>query len=91
MITRDEAAQIAAEVAGPADAGDGNGWVLEEFSDGWLIRPGWLDQPGTRGGTLLVVERDSGRVMRFTSATPPGRILDDYALAVEDAFPVSRG
>jgi hypothetical protein len=91
MITRDEAEQIAAEVAGPADAGDGNGWALVEFSAGWLIRPGWLDRPGTRGGALLVVERESGRVMRFTSATPPGRILDDYAQAVEDAFPVTRG
>jgi hypothetical protein len=85
MITRDEAEQIAAEVAGPADAGDGNGWALVEFS------AGWLDRPGTRGGALLVVERESGRVMRFTSATPPGRILDDYAQAVEDAFPVTRG
>jgi hypothetical protein len=55
MITRDEAQQVAAEAACPPDARDG--WALAEFS------AGWLDRPGNRGGTLLVVERVSGRVM----------------------------
>ncbi len=44
MITRDEAAQMAAEAAGPPDAGDG--WALAEFG------ASWLDRPGNRGGVL---------------------------------------
>jgi hypothetical protein len=34
MITSDEAERIATEVIGPATAGDGQGWHLEEFDFG---------------------------------------------------------
>ena len=34
MITSDEAERIATEVIGPATAGDGQGWHLEEFDSG---------------------------------------------------------
>jgi hypothetical protein len=76
MITRDEAERIAAEVVGlPSDDAE-HGWDLEEFDQGWLINEhGWDDY---RGGATRVIERGSGRVMRFPSSVPPASILEEY-------------
>jgi hypothetical protein len=40
-----------------------------------------------RGGASRVVERESGRVMRFPSYIPPVRILEEYDEVVADGFP----
>jgi hypothetical protein len=53
-------------------------WKLREFSDGWLISEAPIE--GYRGAAVLVIERDSGRIVRFPSAVPPGRILNEYGL-----------
>ncbi len=90
MITRAEAEQIAAQVAGPAAQGDGRGWTLVEFDAGWLIRPASLDDPALRGGGVQVVEQESGRVMRFPSSVSPDRILAHYDQVVHRGFPVDR-
>lgn len=78
MITRDEAQRIAAEVVGPATAGDGQGWHLEEFSAGWLIREDWMSREPVRGGSFCVVERAAGRVLAFPSSISPARITAEY-------------
>jgi hypothetical protein len=50
VITSDEAQRIATEVIGPATAPDGEGWHLEEFDVGWLIREDSMSQEPVRGG-----------------------------------------
>jgi hypothetical protein len=83
MITQEQAEHIAGEITGhPRDGGDG-GWELVEFDAGWLIRESSASDASLRGGALRVIERESGRVMRFPSSVPPGRILTQYAQVVE--------
>jgi hypothetical protein len=76
LITREEAERIAKEVVGARSDNPVQGWDLEEFKEGWLILE--HSQFGHRGVASRVIERDSGRVMRFGSAIPPRRILEDY-------------
>jgi hypothetical protein len=92
MITEAEAERIGTELLGPATAGDGRGWRLVEFDAGWLIWRDWMDDHdrSTRGGGVRVVERESGRVMRFTSAVDPDSILTEYDRVVGDGFAVDR-
>ena len=52
MITSDEAERIATEVIGPAAAGDGQGWHLEEFDSGWFIREDWMSEKSIRRGSF---------------------------------------
>lgn len=88
MITRDEAERIAARILGlPADDAE-HGWHLDEFDQGWIIiQRGWEDH---RGGATRVIERESGRVMRFPSFVPPARITADYTDALQDGRPENR-
>jgi hypothetical protein len=78
MITSDEAHRIATEVIGPATAGGGQGWHLEEFDAGWLIREDWTSDRPVRGGSFCVVERVTGRVLAFPFSIPPVRIMTEY-------------
>ncbi len=89
MITRAEAERIATEVVGSATASDGRGWKLVEFDAGWLIRQDWMDDHSMRGGGVRVVEKESGRVMRFPSFVSPDSILSEYDQVVGDGFPVA--
>ncbi len=83
MITLEQAERIAGEIAGQAhDSGD-QSWELVEFDAGWLIRESSASDASLRGGALRVIERESGRVVRFPSSVPPGRILTEYAQVVE--------
>jgi hypothetical protein len=72
MITRDEAEHIAAQLVGAPASDPGKGWAVEEFDVGRLIlrHANW----NLRGAASQVVERASGRVMRFPSYIPPDRI-----------------
>jgi hypothetical protein len=90
MITKAEAERIATDVVGPATASDGRGWRLVEFDAGWLIRQDWMDDHSRRGGGVRVVERESGRVMRFPSYVDPDSILTEYDRVVRDGFAVDR-
>jgi hypothetical protein len=77
VITRDQAERIAAEVVGSPP--DGNpGWELVEFDSGWLVRMKYPEDTQVRGDVARVVERDSGRVMRFPSSVSPEFLLTDY-------------
>jgi hypothetical protein len=77
MITRDQAERIAAEVIGSPQ--DGNPvWELVEFDSGWLVRTKYPEDMQVRGDVTRVVERDSGRVMRFPSSVSPEFLLTDY-------------
>lgn len=76
MITHEEAERIAAAAIGFSSDDAAHGWDLEEFDEGWLINEHEADD--FRGGASRVIERDSGRVMRFPSSVPPSRILGEY-------------
>ena len=76
LITREEAERIARQVVGARSDNPVQGWDLEEFKEGWLIlEHGHI---GHLGEDLRVIERDSGRVMRFGSPIAPDRILKEY-------------
>lgn len=79
MITQEQAEQIAGQIT---DRQDGS-WELVEFDAGWLIRESSAGDPSLRGGAARVIERDSGRVVRFPSSVPPRRILTEYAQVVD--------
>ena len=83
MITQEQAERIAGEILGDADDSGEQNWELVEFDAGWLIREGSASDASLRGGALRVIERESGRVMRFPSSVPPGRILTGYAQVVD--------
>jgi hypothetical protein len=89
VITSDEAARIVTEVIGPATAGDGQGWQLEEFDAGWFIREDWMSEKSVRGGSFCVVERATGHVLAFPSSISPTRIMTEYDQVVDRATQVS--
>jgi hypothetical protein len=88
MITRDEAERIAAEVVGFPSGDAGRGWNLEEFDEGWLINEHGADDH--YGAASRVIERESGRVMRFPSSVPPSRILEEYGQILGRGRPEAR-
>jgi hypothetical protein len=79
MITKEQAEQIASQVTGRQDGS----WELVEFDDGWLIRESSASDRSLRGGVTRVIERDSGRVVRFPSSVSPRRIVNEYAQVVD--------
>jgi hypothetical protein len=89
MITSDEAHRIATEVIGPASAGGGQGWHLEEFDGGWLVREDWTSDRPVRGGSFCVVERLTGRVLAFPFSISPVRIMTEYDQLVDRACRLS--
>jgi hypothetical protein len=78
VITREQAERIAAEILGTASDATDREWELVEFDSGWLIKEQVPGDEARRGGAARVVERASGRVVRFPSSVPPGRILSEY-------------
>lgn len=87
MITSEQAEAIAGQVMGEVP---NRTWDLVEFDAGWLVQVTFTDGEHRRGGSTRVVERESGRVMRFPSSVPPDLILEDYALAQERGIPEAR-
>ena len=85
MITSDEAQRIATKALGPPTAPDGQGWHLEEFDGGWLVREDWMSEGSVRGGSFCVVERATGRVLSFPSSISPTRIMTEYHRVVDRA------
>jgi hypothetical protein len=87
MIDSTEAERIATEIMGPASAPGGRGWRLIEFDAGWVIRSAKLDGPEIWfGGGHRVVERASGRVVRFGSLVALDSILKDYDRVVDEGL-----
>lgn len=80
MVTEEQAVDIARRLLGrPPDDASGP-WHLNEFDGGWLVSEQLASrQDQYRGAATRVVERDTGRVVRFPSSVPPGRILEDYS------------
>lgn len=85
MITRDEAERIATEVTGAPSGDAEKGWELEEFDAGWLMIE--YANRGHRGGAARVIEKNSGRVMRFPSFVSPDRIIEGYEQVLEYGRP----
>lgn len=79
MITKEQAEQIAGQVTARQDGS----WELVEFDAGWLIRESSAFDRSRRGGATRVIERDSGRVVRFPSSVPTRRILNEYGRVVD--------
>jgi hypothetical protein len=78
MITKEQAEQIAGQVTGRQDGS----WELVEFDAGWLVRESSASDRSMRGGATRVIERDSGRVVRFPSSVSSSRIVNEYARVV---------
>jgi hypothetical protein len=78
VITREQAEAIASRIVHT----EPGGWELEEFNDGWLIREHAGTGTRSRGAAMRVVERATGRVMRFPSSIPSNRILNEYDAVV---------
>lgn len=76
MITREQAQDIASQILHTQPNDTAKGWELVEFDSGWLIRE--QAALSVRGAATRVVERSTGRVMRFPSSVPPDRILTEY-------------
>jgi hypothetical protein len=89
VITSDEAQRIATEVIGPATAADGQGWHLQEFDAGWLVREDWMGEESVRGGSFCILERATGRVLSFPSSISPSRIMTEYHQVVDRASRLS--
>jgi hypothetical protein len=89
VITSDEAHRIASQVIGPPTAADGQGWHLEEFDAGWLVREDWMSEESIRGGSFCVVERATGRVLSFPSSISPTRIKTQYQQVLDRASQLS--
>jgi hypothetical protein len=80
MITQEQAQGIATQIMSQMQD---RSWELVEFDAGWLIRDSAASNPDMAGAAVRVIERESGRVVRFPSSVPPGRILREYAQVVE--------
>jgi hypothetical protein len=88
VISRDQAERIADEILESRPEDVEQGWTLEEFGAGWLVVRNAVS--GRRGAASLVVERATGRVMRFPSYIPPTRILEEYDQVAADGRPDER-
>ena len=86
MITEEQAERIASEFAGQRQD---VGWALTEFDAGWLVEAS-PSEPPRRGTSALVIERESGRVMRFPSSVSADRILNEYAEIVDRGYAQDR-
>lgn len=78
MITRQDAERIATDFLGNEATDARAPWDLVEFDQGWLIDRESLPGEPTRGGPSWVIERADGRLIVFSSGTPPERILHEY-------------
>ena len=78
MIGEDEAQRIAAGVQQRSADDPERPWHLVEFAEGWLIS----ERGKNRGAVTKVVEKASGRVLRFPSYIPPRRIMEEYSQVV---------
>jgi hypothetical protein len=78
MIDQQGAERIAGEVLGRPPTDAHRPWSLREFDSGWLIHEEIPHREDFRGAAVRVIERATGRVMRFPSSVPPGRIMKSY-------------
>ena len=92
MITERDARSIVEDLFNRLQASQRRPWELQEFEEGWLVRlMPRADEEDYRGAPARVVERESGRVMRFPSAVPTRRILNDYPKVVRRGREEARG
>ncbi len=76
MITLKDAERIAGEIKKRLSDDSDTPWALEEFKEGWLVKE--RVKKDYIGAATTVIERTTGKVMRFPSNVPPGRILNEY-------------
>jgi hypothetical protein len=81
MIDENEAHRIATSVLNRQHDDPEGPWELVEFPQGWHIK----DSLQRRGSATRVVERDSGKVLRFPSALPPRAIRERFSMVVDEA------
>jgi hypothetical protein len=85
MIDEERALSVISAILQRANNDPERPWTLVEFPQGWLVREGREEDRGSIGGVVRVVEKDSGRVLRFPSRVPTGRIIADYTSVVDKA------
>ncbi|ORT53023.1 hypothetical protein [Frankia sp. KB5] len=82
MIDEEAAGEIATSLLGRPSSDPTQPWNLIEFPQGWIINEtGYLGETFV-GALGRVIEKNSGRVVRFPSRVPSGRILSDYGSVV---------
>jgi hypothetical protein len=84
MITRERAEDIARRIVGAEPDDDIKGWELMEFDVGWVIRE--TADSSFRSTSMRVVERATGRVIRFPASVAPIRIFRDYSNVVSRGY-----
>jgi hypothetical protein len=84
MITRERAEDIARRVVGAEPDDYIKGWELMEFDAGWVIRE--AADSSFHGAAIRVVERATGRVMRFPPSVAPIRVLRYYDSVVSRGY-----
>jgi hypothetical protein len=78
MISEKDAERIAMGALGrPPDDAD-RPWRLTQFDHGWLIVDVQPPSEPSRGGTSRVIERETGRLLRFPSSVSRHRIMQEY-------------
>ncbi|WP_256804639.1 hypothetical protein [Frankia sp. ACN10a] len=89
MIDTTTARKIAVQLLGRPSNDPTRPWNLIEFPQGWIINEtGYLgdDFVGSLGH---VIEKEDGRVLRFPTRIPTGRIMTEYDAVVRTARVVS--
>ncbi|SNQ50421.1 conserved hypothetical protein [Frankia canadensis] len=82
MIDERRAREIAAALLGRSSDDRERPWSLIEFPQGWLINEtGYLGDSFV-GSLGRVIEKNSGRIVRFPTRVPTDRILTDYESVV---------
>lgn len=76
MITLKDAERIAGDIKKRLSDDSDTPWALEEFKEGWLVKE--RAKEGFMGAASTVIERATGKVMRFPSNVPPGKIVNEY-------------
>jgi hypothetical protein len=78
MISEKDAERIAASVLGRQPDDDGRPWKLTQFDHGWLVLDVLPPSEPSRGGTTRVIERETGRMLRFPSSISRADIMGEY-------------
>ena len=78
MIDTERAREIAVALLGRPSSDPTRPWSLIEFREGWIINENGYLGDNFVGSLGRVIEKESGRVVRFPSRIPTDRIMNEY-------------
>jgi hypothetical protein len=89
-ITREQAARRASDIRGVPAGDPQGGWELIDFPADWLIWPRDRGRESDQDSGSVVIERETGHVIRFGPGVPPQRIVGAYEEARQHGRPDHR-